>query len=337
MKFSPRRALISTLISIGLLMILVVPAMAQNRAIRGLVTDEKDQPVADAKITIQATDLYRVLSDKTKKNGTFMFLLGLQPATYRVIVRKAGYQPQYQQNIRPELQEEKEVNFKLVPGPDSKLPFEMNDQEKAQLSKQYSEQKERSKFSAEVKAHFELGVKLYEETKYTEAMESFNKALEKNPKQPGIVSRVADCYMKLEKNEEALANYDKAIEMNSLDPNVYMNRGVVLSKLGKIAESQEAFKKAAEMDPSSAAKNFYNLGLTMINTGNNDKAIEALKQAIAADAGYAEAYYQLGMVLSAGQDTIPAAIEALKKYLEIGQKEDQKQIAKEIIGVLGKK
>jgi tetratricopeptide (TPR) repeat protein len=337
MKFPPRRALISTLLSIGILLILVVPAMAQNRAIRGLVTDEKDQPVVDAKITVQATDLYRVFSDKTKKNGTYMFLLGLQPATYRVIVRKAGYKPQYQQNIRPELQEEKEVNFKLVPGQDFKLPFEMSEQEKEQNKKLFDEQKERAKYSAEVKAHFDLGVKLFEEGKYAEAMESFNKALEKNPKQPGIVSRVADCYMNLEKNEEALANYDKAIEMNTPDANVYMNRGVVLSKLGKIAESQEAFKKAAEMDPSSAAKNFYNLGLTMINSGNNDKAVEALKQAIAADAGYAEAYYQLGMVLSGVQDTIPAAIEALKKYLEIGQKEDQKQIAKEIISTLEKK
>ena len=51
-----------------------------------------------------------------------------------------------------------------------------------------------------------------------------------------------------------------------------------------------------------------------------EKATDALKRAIAADPSFAEAYYQLGMCLSANPDTIPAAIEALNKYIQIGQK-----------------
>ncbi len=113
--------------------------------------------------------------------------------------------------------------------------------------------------------------------------------------------------------------------------------GVALSKLGKTAESQEAFKKAAALNPAAAAQNFYNLGVTLVNSGKTAEAADAFKQSIAADPNFAEAYYALGMALSGKQETIPAAIEALKKYVEIGKKPDQVEVAKQIIAALGGK
>jgi superkiller protein 3 len=172
---------------------------------------------------------------------------------------------------------------------------------------------------------------------YAEAIEEFNKALEKDPEQAVVIARVAEANLKLGKNEEALANYKKAIELNPNDPSLYTNMGVALSKMGKTAESQEAFKKAASMNPASAAQNYFNLGITLVNSGKSVEAAAAFKEAIAADPNYAEAYYQLGMSLSGKQDTIPAAIEALKKYIQIGQKPDQVEVAKQIIAALGGK
>lgn len=334
MKFSPLKFIATNAVLIGLLLVLASPAAAQSRAIKGKITDDKDQAVADAKVTIEATDVYRVFRTKTNKKGEYYFLLGLQYGVYRVTVRKEGFQPAYKENIIPEMREEKEIDFKLAPGQDYKLPWEMTDEEKEQYKKKYEAQKQQKQFSAEVKEHFEKGVALYDSGQYAEALVEFSAALEKDSKQPGILARMGDCYSKLGKEEEAIASYDKALELNPADTSLYTNKGVILSKMGKIEESQELFKKAAELDPLAAAQNFYNLGVTMINTGDTAKATDALNRAIAADPGFAEAYYQLGMCLSASPDTIPAAIEALTKYIQIGQKPDQVEVAKQIISAL---
>ncbi len=337
MSISMRKVFLPTAISLAFLLSLALPAAAQNRAIKGKVTDEKGQPVADVQITIQGTDIVRNLSTKTNKKGEYMYMLGLQTGTYRVIARKEGYQPQYKTNISPQSQEERQVDFTLVPGSDFKLPFEMTDAERKEAEKKSEQVERRRQFSAEIKANFENGVKLSDQGSYAEAIVEFNKALEKAPDQPVIISRVAEAYMKLGKNEEALANYKKAIELDPKDSSLYTNMGVALSKMGKTAESREAFKKAASMNPASAAQNYTNLGITLVKSGNSEEAISAFKEAIAADPNYAEAYYQLGMSLSGKQDTIPAAIEALKKYIQIGKKPDQVEVAKQIIAALGGK
>jgi Tfp pilus assembly protein PilF len=322
------------LLFIGLLLTSVMPAVAQNRILLGKVTDEKGQPVADAQISIQGVESVQNLSTKTDKKGEYKYLLG-SPGAYRVIVRKAGYQPQYKET-RPALGEETKVDFQLAPGQDMKLPFEMTDAEKEQARQTASQAEKRRQFSAEVKTHFDLGVKMGEQGKYAEAVDEFGKALEKDPKQPGILARQAEAYTKLGKNEEALATYEKAIAINPNDAESLTNMGVVLNKLGKVAESQEAFKKAAAI-PGASAQSIYNLGATLFNAQQTDEATEAFKKAIALDPSFAEAYFQLGMCLSAKPETMPAAIEAFKKYISIGKKADQIELAKQMIQAMGGK
>lgn len=341
MKASPLKLIVTSALVLGLLLLLATPGFAESRAIKGKITDDKDQPVVDAKVTIEATDVYRIFTTKTNKKGEYYFLLGLQYGEYRVSARKAGFQPAYKPKVVPVIGEEADVSFKLVPGVDQKLPWEMTKEEKKQAEEQAkqqgSDQTKRKQFSAEVKARFDKGVELFNLKQYEEALVEFNAALEKDPKQPGILSRIGDCYIQLKKNEDALAAYDKAIELSPTTSELYSNKGVILSNLGKKAESQEMFKKAAELDPQGAARNFYNLGITQYNAGDMEKAADAFKQSIAADPNYAESYYQLGMCLSGNPATVPAALEALSKYITIGQKPDQVQIAKDLSKALGGK
>jgi tetratricopeptide (TPR) repeat protein len=338
MSISTRKVFLPTVISLALLLALALPAAAQNRAIKGKVTDEKGQPIADAQITIQGMDMARTLNAKSNKKGEWIYILGLQfGGSYRVIVHKAGYQPQFKPNINPQSGDEIAVDFTLVAGQDQKLPFEMTEAERKEFEKQNEQQTKRKQFSEEVKTFYENGVKLGDEGKYAEAIEEFNKALEKVPDQAVIIGRIGEAYMKLGKYEESLANYKKALELDPNNPSLFTNMGVVLSKLGKTEESQEAFKKAAALNPAGAAQSFYNLGVTLVNSGKSAEAAEAFKQSIAADSNFAESYYALGMALSGKPETIPAAIEALKKYIAIGKKPDQVEVAKQIIAALGGK
>jgi tetratricopeptide (TPR) repeat protein len=316
-----------------LILLAGIPLMAQNRIIRGKVTNDKGEPIKDAVIKIMGTDVKREYNTKTDKKGEY-FYMGIPYGQYRVIARAQGYQPDFAQGIQPSIADERVVDFKLNPGADHKLAFEMSPEEMERLKQEAAKSEKQQKSSGEVKAAFDAGLALAQQGKYEEAVEQYKKALEKDAEQPYVLANMADSLSKINKNDEALAAYQKAISLAPNDAAMYTNMGVLLGKMGKLTESQEAFKKAASVNPGAAGQNLYNLGATLVNSGRAAEAAEAFKQAIAADPNFAEAYYQLGICLSGASNTIPDAIKALEKYIQIGQKADQVEVAKQLISAL---
>src|SRR5437867_54921 len=128
MQTDYRRIAVSALSLTLLALSLSGPAVAQNRVIKGKVTNDKGEPVVGAAVVIQGTDVKREYPVKTDKKGEY-FYMGIPFGVYRVIVRATGYQPDYTENIRPSIAQESEVNFTLKPGEDRKLAFEMSPQE----------------------------------------------------------------------------------------------------------------------------------------------------------------------------------------------------------------
>ena len=336
MRVAILKSVISAALIVGLLLAFAVPADA--RSVRVIVTDEDKQPIQDVLIRVEGTDVTRVFdrsNQRTNRRGEFTLLLGPILASYRVIARKEGFEPAFRENIRPAMDEQVLVELTLRAGSDFKLPFEMSDADRAEQQRRVEEQQQRAQFSAEVNAHFEQGIALFNAGQFSEALAEFNAALAIDPNQPGIVARTGDCLVRLNRNEEALAAYERAIEIDPGDASLYAQKGVVLSRLGRTAESQEFFKRSAELDPRGAAQNFFNLGATLFNASEMDKAAEAFKQSIAADPNYAESYYMLGISLANDEGMFPAAIDAFKRYVEIGSRADHLQIAKEMIVALG--
>ncbi len=317
------------------LLAVTLPSMAQNRIIQGKVTDDKGQPVSGAAISIQPMDsTARKYETKTDKKGQFVYM-GIAAGDYRVVVRAKGFSPNFKEPVRPQVSEPLEVDLQLTPGSENvKLSFEMSAKEIEQAQKNLEKAEKKKQSSAEVQALFDSGLQLAAQGKQEEAIAQFQKALEKDPEQSNIMGTMADSYSKLGKNDEALTIYQKAIAVSPTNAALYNNMGALLSKMGKSAESQEAFQKAADLDPS--ARNYYNIGAGLVNGGKTAEATDFFKKAIAADPNYDEAYYQLGMCLSGSTDTMPDAIKALEKYIQIGKKPDQIEVAKQIIAALQK-
>lgn len=327
-----RKPVIFLLFAMALLAAL--PVYAQNRIIRGKVTNEKDEPIDKANVTIMGMDIKREYKVKSDKKGEY-FYMGIPSGIYRVVVRAQGYEPDFQQNVRPGLGDETTVNFKLQPGDmNRKLAYELTPEEVEKIKTEMSKAEERKKASGEVKAAFDAGLALAQQGKYAEAVVEYNKALEKDPDQAYIQANLADALSKMDKNDEALAAYQKAIALKPDDPAMYTNMGVLLGKMGKTEESQAMFKKAAEISPASAAQNFYNLGATLVNSGKSAEAAAAFRQAIQADPNYSEAWYQLGICLSGDPATMAEAVKALQKYIEIGKSMEQIEVAKQLISAL---
>jgi tetratricopeptide (TPR) repeat protein len=311
-----------------------LPAMAQNCIFKGKVTDESGEPIKGATIIIQSVDTRsRTFNTKTDKKGTF-FYMGLPGGLYHVAARAEGYSPRYQPNIKASIQEEAQINLQLPKGPDQKLPFELSPEELKRQEAEMEKAKKRQESSAEVQALFDEGTKLAGDGKHPEAIEKFKLALAKDAEQTNILGNMAESYRKLEKYSEALEIYQKAIAIKPNDPVLYTNMGVVLDKLGKTTESQEAFKKAATLNPGGSAQSFFNLGATMVNSGRTVEAIEPFRQAIAADPNFADAYFELGMCLSANPETMEESVKHLKKYIEIGKNPGQAETAKAVISAL---
>jgi tetratricopeptide (TPR) repeat protein len=318
-----------------IMLTLALPAVAQNRIIKGKVTDDKGQAVVGASIVIQAVDSKaRKFNTKTDKKGAFVYM-GIPAGNYHVIVRAKGFAPDYKSPIRPMIQSDTSVDFVLTPGDQNlKLPIELSAEELEQLKQELQKAEQRKQVAADVQALFDSGLQLSQQGKDLEAIEEYKKALEMDPEQTNIMGNMAESYAKLGKNDEALDIYKKAVVINPKDAALYTNMGVILGKMGKNEESKEAFEKAAALNPASSAQNFYNIGATMVNNGRTAEAADAFRQAIAADANFAEAYYQLGMCLSGSQETMPDAIKSLQKYVQIGKKPDQIEVAKQIIAAL---
>jgi len=313
---------------------LCIPAAAQNRAIEGTVTDDQGQPLADVNITIHGLDNPRKLEVKTDKKGNYLYLLGLQSGNYRVVARKEGFQPVKEENVKPELRETLRVDFEMTPGPDRKFPFEMSPEEQKEYMKQYESRKKYEQYASEVKEHFDAGMGMMKEKKYEEALVEFNAALALDPEQPGVLAQSADAYKNLGKYEEALASIDKSIQFDPGNGNLYSNKGDILSKMGKTKESQEAFQKATDMNPEAGAQNLYNIGVTHYNEGRMEEASAFFRKAIESDGNYAEAYYLLATCLSGSMETIPEAIDLFNRYIDLGGKSENIEVAKAMVEAL---
>jgi tetratricopeptide (TPR) repeat protein len=76
------------------------------------------------------------------------------------------------------------------------------------------------------------------------------------------------------------------------------------------------------------------MGVTFINSGKSEEAIEALNKALEADPGYADAHYQLGIsMLGTGQ--MEESADHLKKYLELAPQGPNAEVAKQLVEQLG--
>jgi tetratricopeptide (TPR) repeat protein len=350
------------------LLLASLPAFAQVTALEGYVKDESGKPLQNAVINFDRTDIKGHYTVKTDKKGHFGHY-GLPIGKYDVTVMVDGKQ------------RDKMTGVMTHPGDAQVLPtfdLKASADQAAAMQKQVAagapitaeqergmtkEQKEA--FEKNVKAKeaqmaknkalndaYTAGKTAVEQKQWDAAIESLNKAAELDPKQGAVWTQLADAYVGKAQSTppEAAANYDKAfdaykkaIEINPTDAGLYNNYALNLAKDKKLDEAKVNLAKAAELDPPGAGKYYYNLGALLVNSGQNDAAMEEFKKAIDADPNYADAQYQYGVALSAKATTDakgnivapPGAVEALNKYLELKPDGANAQSAKEMIAALG--
>jgi tetratricopeptide (TPR) repeat protein len=114
--------------------------------------------------------------------------------------------------------------------------------------------------------------------------------------------------------EAATATFHRVLQLAPRHTLARYNLALVLKRADRLSEAIDTLQQALDTDPRPEA--FYTLGVIYWQQGNTDGALRALRQAVAADARYADAYHTLGTVRAARKEW-PAATEALRRAIAL--------------------
>jgi tetratricopeptide (TPR) repeat protein len=342
---------------------------AQLTAINGDVKGVDGKPVIGALVKIERTDQKGSYKVKTDKKGHYYYG-GLGLGIWNVTIEVDGKDVDMMKGVNTQ-HGDAEVSFDLkktadrnaaaaasasagAPAPPAAEPERgMTAAQKAEFEKKKKEAEAAMAKQKDLNDAFSAGRAAEDAKSWDMAIEQFKKASEIDPKQHVVLSHLADCYIKRGDTKSgddrqadytaAVDNYKKALELSPEDPVYHNNYALALVKDKKVDEAQGELTKAAQLDPTSAGKYYYNLGAVLANVGQADPAGDAFKKSIAADPNYAEAYYQLGIVLVGKATTAPdgkivppaGTAEAFQKYLELAPTGPNADAAKGMLASMG--
>ena len=355
-----------------LALLCALPARAQFGALEGDVKDVEGNPLVGAIVSIDRTDIKGHYQVKTDKKGHY-YHGGLPLGTFRVTLKQGEQTLMFFDNIRLRLGEPQTINFDLKAEKQrqeavqagvisSNAPARPGQAEaprlsKEQLAKIQEEQKKRDSARQKVEqlnTKFGSGMEALRTKNCDQAVTDLSAAAEMDTSQHVVFANLGEAYVcqsrskSGDERKQALAkaqeSYQKAIALKPDDASYHNNFGLALATAGMVAEAQAELNKATQLDPTNAGRYFYNLGAVLTNTGKNDEAAEAFRNAIKADPNYADAHYQLGIALSGKAlldpktgkiIPVPGTLEEFQKYLELQPSGPYAQAAKDLMQQLG--
>ena len=262
---------------------------------RGKVLDDKGQPVAEAKISIEYQgEMKRKFETKTSKKGEYT-QVGLASGMYRITATKDGYAPFF-------------IETRIGIGevtyiPDIKL-----------ASAQVAAQAAAAKAADEITPAFNAAADLARQGKAEEAEAAYKALLVKAPSIPEIYLNLAFLYRQKKDWAAAEAAYKMALELRPYYSEANAGLLAVYQASGQ-ADKAAALAASAAGDP----KVQFDMGVTALNSGKYDEALAAFQKAAAADPTNAETFYYLGTVYLS-LNKVADARANLEKYLSMNPK-----------------
>jgi tetratricopeptide (TPR) repeat protein len=299
-----------------------LPAAAQSTGlVKGVVKDEKGQPVDGAKIVIEFQDgVNRKFEGKTDKKGEFL-QIGLQPGSYKITAEKDKLGAAQVVRVRIGQTAEAALVLGSATGAGSA---------------------EAAKKAAELKKAFDEGVDASRAGRQDDAIAAFTHAAEVNP-------ACYDCYYNLafaaaqkKDYEKAEASYKKAVELKPDYAEAYSGLANIYNAQRKFDEAAAASAKANELGGGGAAgaaganaDAMFNQGVILWNAGKIADAKKQFEAVIAANPQHAEAHYQLGMAL-VNEGNLAGATTEFETYLKLSPSGPNAAQAKALVAQLKK-
>ncbi|HRR55568.1 MAG TPA: tetratricopeptide repeat protein [Acidobacteriota bacterium] len=186
---------------------------------------------------------------------------------------------------------------------DKAIELDPNQQAFTELKGRIGEIQE-ARAEAALKAKVATVQSLNQEGKHAEAIEKAKESLEEvgDDLKPTLWAEMANAYMALKDYPQAVAAYTKYLEL-----------------------------KGEPVD-----QGLFELGQRFVRAGNQEQAKLVFEKVLEVNPAYAEAYYQLGMHAFYEENDKEKAKQLLSKYLEIGQDENNRNNAQNVLVVIEK-
>jgi tetratricopeptide (TPR) repeat protein len=236
----------SWLFTVALIASLVaaVPAFAQSTGmVKGVVNDDKGQPVADAKVIIEMNGgTGRKFETKTNKKGEYI-QIGLASGSYKVVAEKdkLGSAPA---TVQVRANTTQEANLMLA------------------MASASATNEAKAKNAAITKV-FDEGVALSNAGQHDEAIAKFNEAITIIPTCYNCYNNIAFSYTAKKDYANAETAYKKSIEVKPDDAAAYVGLAGIYFNTGKAPEAKPLVEKAVSLDASNADAH-YIYGMTLV-------------------------------------------------------------------------
>lgn len=289
-------------------------AIGEARMTGKVVDLATKKPIPDATITIEAIEGKTYKRDlKARKDGAFTLMVIDGTIRYKFTVTADGYTP-YEETIKMKLGETNVRQFELSK-PGTAAPAGQQVQTQAAAA------------DPAVAAYNE-GAALINAGDVNGAIVKFNEAVTAKPDLVAGWMALAKAQSRAKNHAQAIAAAKKALEADDEDTDMWTILFNSYTATGDKANAAAAQKKL----PANANA-LFNQAARLINEGKDSEAEKALQQAVAVDAKFAQAYYELGMVyVRTGKSA--EAREALSKYLELEPSGKDAPTAKEMLSYL---
>lgn len=270
--------------------------------------------IPGATIVVSSTGAHNFHQEfKSDKDGLYRILVIDGTIPYDFTFSAPGYQP-YTEKIKMRLSEVLAKDVELNPG--NAAP--------AAGSAAAAAPAAAPKADPSVVA-FNEGAALYNDQKYAEAAAKFKAAVAGKPDLIAGWEALARTAVQLKDYPTAIEAANKALAVDDTEADMYSILYTSYTATGDKAKAAEAKKKM----PANAGV-LFNDAARLINQNKDSEAEPLLKQAIAADDKFAQAYYELGMIYVRSQKNADAKTY-LSKYLELDPNGKDAATAKEML------
>ena len=274
--------------------------------VRGVVLTEDDKPIPDVKVILQHERYEARLELTTNENGKWT-AANIRGGEWNIDFQAAGFEPKQISTIVSEVVRGKPIVIRL-------------------------KRTEKSFVSKKVSALLAKGNDLFNQKKYQEAIEEYQRIFEENPELYIVNKNIGNCYYEMEDYDSAIKYYELVLEKEPGSKEISITLGNIYLEKGELEKGLSYFKQIDEKAITNPLT-FYNIGTSFFNKGEIAKAIEYYNKAIASDPSLSDAYYQLGLCYLNINEKEKAK-ENLNKFLELAPDSEKAATVKEILKYL---
>jgi len=263
--------------------------------VNGTVKSEDGKPIKGAKVILIFSEdgtKYELTTDKKGKWRKANVL----PGTWTIGFMAEGYEPQ---NITVQLsaiRENPSIDVKL-----SRIP----------------------------ESPFNKGDTLYQQKKYAESLQEYQRVLAENQDLHQAYDKIGLCYYRLEDLENAIENFKLMLDKEPQSQDTLINLSAIYFEKGELEEGMKYFKQLDDktlIDPGT----FYNIGILLFKNGQIDMAIDYLNKCLAVDPSYVNGYYQLALA-NLNKGDLEEAKKNFQKVIELAPESEKATLAKKIL------